>query len=221
MALLSGLSAGPLRPASGTGPQKPVAQIEIDRGHPWRPPFGLQRVGQPLTVVVKIEPDRRLSEYALVGYQKNKELRRSPLSLTGKPPYSCRVSFDRWPTELVLFAKSAAGASVELARRPVEPVPLEADAIARPDGLINPVDLGTVLVPSDWLLLADGQRGSIDVAAICRSGEVPHGRAVAWFEHAPQAKTATDMRAGAGLPGAGSVCRSRRLRGRPITTFST
>src|SRR5207237_7262766 len=31
-----------------------VARIRVDPGHPWRPPFGLERVGQPLTVNVEI-----------------------------------------------------------------------------------------------------------------------------------------------------------------------
>jgi hypothetical protein len=203
--LWGALCSLPPRPANGAGQQKPVAQIEIDRGHPWRPPFGLQRVGQPLGVVVKIDSDQGMSEYALVASVQGKEVSRSALRLTGKPPYRCRVSFDRWPTELVLLAKSK-GASIELARRPVEPVVFEADAIARLDRLIHPVDLGTILVPSDWLLLADGQPGTIDVAAICRSGDVPQGRMTAWFEHAPQAKTATgialvkDCRAQVSLP---------------------
>jgi hypothetical protein len=50
--------------------------------------------------------------------------------------------------------------------------------------------------------LADGQSGTIDVAAICRRGDVPRGRLLAWFAHAPQAKTATDV----------AMLRDRRLQ---------
>ena len=74
-----------------------------------------------------------------------------------------------------------------------EPVAFEADAIARPDRIIHPVDLGTILLPNDWLLLADGQKGTVDVAAICRSGDVPNAREAAWFESSPAAKTASGM----------------------------
>jgi hypothetical protein len=176
------------------GAAKPAAQIRIDPGHPWRPPFGLDRIGRPLTAVVEIAADRQPSpQYALVAYRDGKAMARSALSLTGKAPYTCQVAFDIRPTELVLEAKSASGAAIELARQAVEPVPFEADATARPDRIVNPVDLGAILVPSDWLLLTDGQKGSIGVAAICRTGDVPNARVTAWFDSAPAEKTAADM----------------------------
>ena len=104
--------------ASDDGMAKPAVPMQ----HPWRPPFGLERVGQPI-------------------------------------------------------ADSSDAA------------PFEADAIARPDRLINPVDLGAILPPSDWLLLADGQKGTIDVAAISRTTDVPEVHITAWFNSMPAAKT--------------------------------
>ncbi len=160
VALLGGFFLIPFVHASGADQQKPAAQIGIDQGHPWRPPFGLQRVGQPLTAVVTIASDQPRREYSLVGYRQGKEIVRSALTVTGKPPYTCRVSFDPWPTELVLMAKSR-GVLTELARQPIESAAFEADAAARPERIIHPVDLGTILVPSDWLLLgrrSDGRR---------------------------------------------------------------
>lgn len=59
---------------------------------------------------------------------------------------------------------------------------LEADAEARPDHLINPVDLGTILVPKDWLLLAGGQAALIDIAALSRRRDIPDGRVRVWFD---------------------------------------
>jgi len=179
--------------------------MRVDRGHPWRPPFGLDRIGQPLRAVVEIASDRPpRPEYAVVAYLRGKETARTVLTLTGQPPWTCQVSFDPWPTELVLVAKPPEGAAVELARQTVEPVPFEADAIARSDRDLHPVDLGTILVPADWLLLADDQRGSIDVAAICRTGDVPGARVTAWFESAPAQKTATEM----------ALVQDRRFQGR-------
>ena len=149
---------------------KPTAQIRIDPGHPWRPPFGLDRIGRPLTAVVEIAAGAQpATQYALAAYLDGKEITRSVLSPTGKPPYSCQVSFPQGPTELVLEAKSADGKVVDLARQKVDRPAFEAEAIARPERIINPVDLGAILVPSDWLLLAGGQKGKIDVAAICRT----------------------------------------------------
>ena len=46
----------------------------------------------------------------------------------------------------------------------VKPPTFEADAVARPDAVIHPVDLGTILVPADWLLLAGGQKAEVEVA---------------------------------------------------------
>jgi len=187
-AALAGIFLLQPRDAAGADAPKANSTIRIVASHPWRPPFGLDRIGQPLSVVVEVAPDRELSEYALIGYLDGKEIARSALPAEGKPPYTWRVSFDPWPTELVLAARSAQGAAVELVRKTIEPAPFEADAVARPDGVVNPVDLGTILVPSDWLLLAGGQKGSIELAAICHTGDVPEARAMAWFESAPAEK---------------------------------
>nr|MBC8373119.1 hypothetical protein [Planctomycetota bacterium] len=74
------------------------------------------------------------------------------------------------------------------ARQRVEPPPVEADAIAAPDRVINPVDLGAVLVPADHLLLAGGQSGHVDVAAISRACDLPEGIVEVWFASAPERK---------------------------------
>ncbi len=71
---------GPLFPQQDCG-ELVVARIRLDPGHPWRPPFGLERVGKPITA---------------------------------------------WA---------------------------EAEAAARPEKLIHPLDLGTIFVPHDWLIL--------------------------------------------------------------------
>ena len=53
--------------------------------------------------------------------------------------------------EVILFAKCRfEGAPVEVARQKVTLPELETEAVARPDKLINPVNLGAILVPYDW-----------------------------------------------------------------------
>lgn len=174
-------------------PQPGRPRIRLDLGHPWRPPFGLERVGRPLAVVVEFPADGPwLSDLSLVGYLEGKEIARHVLKPSGKPP-STRVTFDVWPTEVVLLGRSGGQPPVELARLVVQVPAMEADGLARPDAVIHPVDLGTILVPSDWLLLAGAQRGSMDVAAVCRSGDVPRARVTAYFESGPQAPTAAEM----------------------------
>jgi len=58
LAALSAIGAAMPPPASAAE-SKPAAQIRIDPGHPWRPPFGLDRVGRPLAVEVEIAADRQ------------------------------------------------------------------------------------------------------------------------------------------------------------------
>jgi len=55
------------------------------------------------------------------------------------------------------------------------------DAVARPESVTNPVDLGTILVPHGWLLLGPGQSGVLDLAAICREKDEPQAHVRAWF----------------------------------------
>ena len=78
--------------------------------------------------------------------------------------------------ELVLSVHATRGRRqpVELARQSDRDfAELEADAIARPDAIVNPVDLGTILVPAGWLLLGPGQSATLEVAAISRTRDLP------------------------------------------------
>jgi hypothetical protein len=165
---------------------QPEARIRVDDGHPWRPPFGLQRVGRPLMATVEIStPREAATEYALVTRRGAQELSRSVLKLTGQSPSMCQVPLNPWPTEIVLVATPPQGTAVELARQTVEPPAFEAEAVARPDNVVNPVDLGCILAPSNWLLLRGGQAGTVEAVAICRTRDVPDARVKVWFESAP------------------------------------
>ena len=171
------------------------AKIHVNSGHPWRPPFGLERVGRPLTVTVEIASDKQLSrEYWLAGYLDGRETDRRVLQLTGMSPYNCHVSFDRWPTEVALFASSGSGDQpTEIVRRAIDLPEFEAEAIAQPDTVMNPVDLGTILPPSDWLLLGPDQQVNLDLAAISRNRDIPAARLRVWFESAPGEEAAAEL----------------------------
>jgi hypothetical protein len=73
------------------------------------------------------------------------------------------------------------------------PPPFEADAVAGLEEWTNPVNLGTILVPADWLLLDDSHNGSVEVAAISRKEDVDGAQVRAWFESAPRAKTTVTL----------------------------
>lgn len=165
-------------------------RIRIDPGHPWRPPFGLDRIGRPLVVLVEVTSQHKpAQEFSLVGRVSGREIARHVVRLPDKPPYADRITFEAAPDELVLLARDGAeGAYKEVARQAVQQPEFEAEAVARPDRVINPVDLGTILVPYDWLLLAGGQGATVEVAAICHTRDIPAARVTAWFESAPGRK---------------------------------
>jgi hypothetical protein len=167
--------------------EKTSAKINVDRGHPWRPPFGVDRVGAPPVVHVELTADKPPQhEYYVAAYRKGREIERHQLKITGdKSPFFGNEQFNVLPEEVALFARCPVdGQSEELARQTISWPEVEAEAVARPDRQINPVDLGTVLVPHDWLLLAGGQTAVIDVAVMSRTRSIPSARLRAWFDGA-------------------------------------
>ncbi len=163
-------------------------------GHAWRPPFGTERVGRSAGVTVSFESKNIPAEaYHLVGYSGGKEVFRQVISLVFRPPVSGRTSkaavADRdsfyivsqpeakglvfWGRpflpddldELALFFLGKSINTVELDRLKIQLKHFEAEVRARPDEVINPVDLGAILVPADWLRLAGGQKAFVTVAA--------------------------------------------------------
>ena len=171
--------------------ENPPARIRVDAGHPWRPPFGLERVGKRLTVTAEITSSDRLTrEYSLVGYLDRREIGRYALALSQeKSVWTGDASFDPYPDQIVLEGKCRfAGEPEVVARQTFEPPAFEAAAIARADEVINPVDLGAILVPADWLLLNATQKGSVEVAAISRAHDLAGAQIRAWFTSNPQSK---------------------------------
>jgi hypothetical protein len=174
--------------------ERVVAHVRIDPGHPWRPPFGLERVGRPVVAIVELTAEARpVREYYLTALLHGREMERHALNLgSGKTFYSDTVTLSSYPDELVLSAKCRfEGQETELLRYPAKLPAFEADAIAKPEKRINPVDLGTIFVPSDWLLLAAGQKALLSIAAISHDQAFPDLRVKAWFassNHAVEAK---------------------------------
>jgi len=61
----------------------------------------------------------------------------------------------------------------------------EAEAEARPDRVVNPVDLGAILVPHGWLLLGPQQASEVEVVALARATDIQRATVSAWFESSP------------------------------------
>jgi hypothetical protein len=162
--------------------------FHVDPGHAWRPPFGVQRVGQLAVTVQLSAAGHPPPPHWLAACRDGREVERRALELAGSPPFTVRASFQAVPApeEIVLFALDAAGHAVERGRWQVERPAFEADAEAVADPLINPVDLGAILPPADWLVLGPRQRTNVTVAAFSAASDLPGTEAVAWFGSAPQ-----------------------------------
>ena len=55
----------------------PSFQVRLDSGHPWRPPFGLDRVGRPIAVVVESSEKPESASFTLTALWKGKEIQRA------------------------------------------------------------------------------------------------------------------------------------------------
>lgn len=161
--------------------------IRLEPHHPWRPPFDLERVGKGVTAAAELQAKARpLREYWLASYWQGKEAERKIVALAGifaKPPFVGKAMFILPFDELVLFAKCKfEGNPVEVVRQKVQIPELEAEAVARPDKLVNPVNLGAILVPYDWLLLGPGQKARLELAALSNRSGKRSIQATAWYE---------------------------------------
>jgi len=193
------LESAPLQAKQQAGCAEQVStRIRVDSGHPWRPPFGLDRVGGPVAVHIELSAEQPpIREYYVVAYRDGRELERQSLNLRqnppegqakklikGKPPYFDAAQFKSLPEEIALYARCPGdGRMEEIKRQQVSWPEIEAEAVARPDHQVNPVDLGTILVPHDWLLLAGGQTAVIDFVAISRTRDLPNARLQVWFNN--------------------------------------
>lgn len=162
-------------------------RIRLDDGHPWRPPFGLDRVGRPPVVLVEFpgstEPSGHL---AVVLLREGREINRRELVLPDAPPFRVRLPLDPRADELAVEAVAEPGGPARRLARQVVALPVvRAEALARPNALANPVDLGAILVPEGWLLLGPGQGGRLDLAALSRTDDQPGARVRVWYESAP------------------------------------
>ena len=168
--------------------------LRLDAGHPWRPPFGLDRVGRPPAVLIEFPGLKKpTGTYWLSLRRQGKEVGRNEFKLPDQPPFLVRTTLTTEPDELAVFHVSEPEAKAEeIAHQAVTFSTFEADAVAKSDRLVNPVDLGTVLVPDGWLLLGPGQGATLELAAINRR----HDRTTkvsAFFESRPEVNVSVNL----------------------------
>lgn len=198
--------------ASLTCSHETTANLSVDAGHAWQPPFGMDRVGSPPVVHVELATKAPpASDYFITTYAGERETGRKPLTFhhdagTGYPTtsagarqYYAHLRLDSRPTAVALYV-ACDGQSREVARQVIAWPEIDADAVARPEHAVNPVDLGTVLVPHDWLLIQYGQAPVVTVTAFSYAEDHPKARVRAWF--ADGAATETPMPIARGERGA-------------------
>ena len=175
-------------------------RFQFDPGHPWRPPFGVERVGLTPVIVQFACNTHPAPEHWLAAFREGKEMERKALDVGGSSPFTARVTFDTSPApeELALLVKNKDGKTVEQARWMVERPALEVEAEAAADPVMNPVDLGAILPPADWLVLGPEQQARVTVAAFSSKDVISGAEVFAWFESAPEkpAKAAIELRKG-------------------------
>ncbi len=148
-------------------------RVRVEPGHPWRPPFGLERVGSAGSAVVEADADPAGGTYQLVANRAGHEVHRQGVSFPSAAPFVAKVPVQGSPDELVLVDVRS---PTPLATQSVTLPAFEAEAVARTDEVVNPVDLGAILVPAGWLLLGPGQKGTVEVAALSRGRALPDAR---------------------------------------------
>lgn len=169
-----------------SAPSAPAFRLRLDPGHPWRPLFGLERVGRPLRILVETPQPPARGRHVLVATYKGKEVGTHDLRLPPAPPYSVAIEIGEFADEVFLIREDGSGGTpVELTRQPIRSSAIVPEAIARPDTVVNPVDLGAILVPNGWLLLGPGQSSLLRIAAISRDRDKASAVVRAWFASAP------------------------------------
>jgi hypothetical protein len=180
----------------GASSEPPAFQVRLEVNHPWRPPFGLDRVGRPIVAVVETGSRPKPANYLLTAVWKGKKAGRYPVQFPDASPHLAKVPLPGvlLIDQLLLTAADPDDANpVELVRQTIPLPDLEADAIVRPDTVINPVDLGTILVPSGWLLLGPKQAATLEFAAINRGPDMPKAQLSASFDSAPALAVSTSV----------------------------
>jgi hypothetical protein len=159
-------------------------RFQFDPGHPWRPPFGVDRIGLTPVIVQFDGGTFPTKDHWLAAYRDGSEVDRRNLDVSGNPPFTARVSFATSPApeELRLLAKDKEGKTVERTRWKVERPALEAEAKATAYPEMNPVDHGAILPPADWLVLGSEQEARITVAAFSAKEAMPGAELSVWFE---------------------------------------
>ena len=166
-------------------------RIHIDQGHPWRPPFGLKRVGSPMMAwIEQMAPaETPKIELWLSSQVAGRETERKKVEFAKGATRSVRIMIgDNVEQVLLLQTSDDQSQATELAEKNIHRKELEADAVAKATVVTNPVDLGVIFPPSNELLLGPGQSAQVDVAVLSRADKKRTVNLAIWFDSNPASK---------------------------------
>ena len=92
------------------GEAAPRVKLTVEPGHPWTPPFGLDRVGRPMDAVVEVPAGAKpTAEYVVVAYRNGKEIGRRTVTLLAAPSPGTAGRFGRVDAGRMAVGRGAAG----------------------------------------------------------------------------------------------------------------
>ncbi len=173
-------------------PQEPVADnpaphFNIEPSHPWRPPFGLERVTSVPEAVVQFEGNRGVTNrFSIEQFRAGPSLRTDVVKSPEQPPFVVRIALDARATEVALVETDANGSARTIARLAVVAPETAIEAVAEAEVVINPIDLDTIFVPAGTLLLGPKQGALVDIALLNRVRTLESVQVSAWFASQPK-----------------------------------
>ncbi len=116
--------------------RQPAFKITLDPGHPWRPPFGLERIGRAVQVVVEARDRPEAANYFVTSFLKGKQGPSYPVCFSAESPWFARVTLEHDADELALERdRKPPEKPVELARQVIRASGIRrgSNRSARPD----------------------------------------------------------------------------------------
>ena len=184
----------------------PAYRIYLDQGHPWRPPFGLERVGRPFQIVVEARDRPEASSYFITAISKGTKGASFPLAFSTEPPFAARVTLERDADEVLLSRdQKPPEKPVELARQAIHFPEFEAECDCPAGRVREPCRSGDDPRAWGWLLLGPGQSAKVEAAAISRTQSWPRARLTARFESTTDAASSAVIPLQAGVRASGQL----------------
>jgi hypothetical protein len=167
--------------------------LTIEAAHPWRPPFGLDRVDAARQAVVTFDgaTNTDSGRWSIETLQGGRALGAEAVPIPTAAPWIARVDLPALCDRVTLVHTAPTGARRKAGEVGVEAIAVAIEAVARSAPAINPVDLGTVLVPSQTIALGPGSHAVVEVAVRNHNLDDEQFEVSAWYASDPRRESRT------------------------------